>query len=861
MKNIIQPGDQIPPGIGGKASNLLLLASLGVNVPPFVVIPDTWFESFCQPADLDDRGIPRFDRIRLPEALMLDIKACFSDKVKYFAVRSSYRDEDSDQFSFAGQFKSRLFVPFEDLEQSILDVWSSCIRGNVTTYQQEHQLESTYYLSIIIQEMLAPDISGVAFSMNPLTGHRKQKVINTVYGVGEGLVSGDLNADQFLIFNDQVESTIAEKTHYYALDTATGRGVIKTPTPADKISHPSLAREEIEEITRAVDLVKNHYGKHQDIEFAFCGPTLYLLQSRPVTSLSRLPDRHGQYIIWDNSNIIESYPDLTLPLTFSYIISLYERAYRQFVELMGVSKKEIEEHAEYFANMLGLLNGRIYYNLRSWYVMISMLPGYAFNARAMEQMMGVKERFDLAETAHRSKFRDLFRIGNMLLSIIYNLITLESQKRNFVRLFETMQAETRAIDPDSVSPDQIMKLYKKQESLMLRIWKAPLVNDFFAMIYFGILKKSMTGLFGKDTNVHNDLLIGDNTIITTRPAKLIVAMVNKIYESPALYDLFKRENSEAILRQLENNQKHIGLYELFNEYIEQFGDRLVGELKLETKTYKQYPTLFIAVLQSYIHHDRKPETFDSRSGPEARMDAEKRVRQKLRGKPLKRWMIGHVIKKTRKLVSGRENLRLYRTRAFGGARTAFSKIGEIFFSEGLLLHPDDIFMLTKEEIFDFIKGTSVNSNLKSLVALRQAQYEQFRKEDVQSERIKTHGIVYQGNSFFQEGSIEEQTDGLRGIGCCRGVVSGKVKIINNPEDAFDMEGDILVTTTTDPGWVTIFPSVKGILVERGSLLSHAAIVSREMGIPCIVGINGLTAKLKSGDHVEMDGEKGIINIF
>ena len=141
------------------------------------------------------------------------------------------------------------------------------------------------------------------------------------------------------------------------------------------------------------------------------------------------------------------------------------------------------------------------------------------------------------------------------------------------------------------------------------------------------------------------------------------------------------------------------------------------------------------------------------------------------------------------------------------------------------------------------------------------QYTDFQKEISQSERIKTYGIVYQGNAFVQGKPIAEQPGALKGIGCCKGVVKGKVKIVQKPEDAFDMDGDILVTTTTDPGWVTIFPSISGILVERGSLLSHAAIVSREMGIPCIVGINGLTAKLKPGDYVEMDGEKGIVNII
>jgi rifampicin phosphotransferase len=861
MRIIIKPGDPTPPTIGGKARSLMQLAALGIPTAPFVVIPDTWFEVTFGKQLLDNQGAPQFGDLKLPDELLAEIRSSFDENTRFYAVRSSYRDEDSDQFSFAGQFRTRLFVPLTELAAAIADVWSSVASAHVVTYQREHGLKPQHFLSVIVQEMLDPKVSGVAFSLNPLTGHRKQKVINAVYGLGEGLVSGDLSADQFVVTDGQVEAQIASKTHAFIFDETTGNGLKKQEIAPAKQNLPCLADAQVLEVCQRVDQLKNHFGKHQDVEFAYCASKLYILQSRPVTTLRHLPDTHGQYIVWDNSNIIESYPGLTSPLTFTYIIQLYERAYRQFVALMGVPNQEIEANAEHFANMLGLLNGRVYYNLRSWYKMISMLPGYSFNARFMEQMMGVKERFDIEEADRRSKFRDFLRIANMVVSILRNLFTLEAQKRDFMQQFDAMQASIHTIDPESVSADQIVRLYKKQETLLLKIWKAPLVNDFFAMIYFGLLKKKMVGLFGEGTNIHNDLLIGENTIVTTKPAELITNMVNAIYASEELVALFKHPDKRHILSQINTQQEFLALRQDMEAYIAQFGDRTVGELKLETKTYKQYPELFIDVLQSYILNDRKPHSFDFRTGPSARMAAEEQIWGKMSGKPIARMVLKHIIKRTRQLVSGRENLRLYRTKAFGDARAAFFKIGQIFYSEGLLNEPEDVFMFTKDELFTYIQGTSVNYDLKALAAQRKMQYADFEKQPMQSERIKTYGIVYQGNSFLQGKSISEQPDGLRGIGCCKGVVSGKVKIVSKPEDAFDMDGDILVTTTTDPGWVTIFPSISGILVERGSLLSHAAIVSREMGIPCIVGIPGLTAKLKPGDFIEMDGEKGIVNIL
>ena len=382
------------------------------------------------------------------------------------------------------------------------------------------------------------------------------------------------------------------------------------------------------------------------------------------------------------------------------------------------------------------------------------------------------------------------------------------------------------------------------------------------MIYFGILKKQMTGLFGEDTNMHNDVLIGGKAIVTTKPAELIAEMVEKLYADPELKALFEKETLSIIWRKLQTESRFKTFYQSIEAYIDQFGDRTVGELKLETKTYRQHPEMFVEVLQSYVHKNLKPirGTNQPANNP-IRVEAEKKIREKCRRKPLKYWWIRSVLKRARQLVAGRENLRLYRTRAFGGARTAFTQIGKIFYSEGLIEDAADIFLLTKQEIFSFIEGTSVNYDLKALITVRKEQFDRFKTESLQNERVKSHGIVYLGNDFFKQETASINEEGLKGIGCCKGVVRGRVKVVYRPEEVYESDGDILVTTSTDPGWVTIFPSISGILVERGSLLSHAAIVSREMGIPCVVGINGLTSRLKTGDLVEMDGERGIVNIL
>jgi len=213
------------------------------------------------------------------------------------------------------------------------------------------------------------------------------------------------------------------------------------------------------------------------------------------------------------------------------------------------------------------------------------------------------------------------------------------------------------------------------------------------------------------------------------------------------------------------------------------------------------------------------------------------------------------------LVSSRENLRYERTRAFGIVREIFSNIGKQLYAEGIIENPRDIFYLTKDEIFAFIEGTSVSPNIKYLIDLRKTEFNAYKSKEPPSERFATYGPVYHANDFYSTGKLEKIEGDLKGIGCCPGRVRGIVKVVMNPEEVNSMDGCILVTSSTDPGWVTLFPSASAIIVERGSLLSHSAIVSREMGIPCIVGVTGLLKTLRSGDEIEMDGSTGEIKII
>ena len=864
MKYITTYNEQQDSGytIGGKAKNLFRMQDVGYGiVPGFIVIPQEEGLKIIPEALLRENN---FDAIRaailqyrFPGGFGKQVAEAVNYRTR-FAVRSSAADEDGSDFSFAGQFESVLYVTEETLEESIKKVWLSAYSDRVKQYRESNGIKSKHGIAVIIQAMINSESSGVAFGVNPASGDRREKVISAVFGLGEGLVSGELNADNFYVKDGKIRSELQASTEAIVMNSDTGHGTKKITLPAEQLGKPALSESQVKTVAEALEKIKRFYGRPMDIEFAFEDKFFYLLQARPITNLSRVADPNGQYIVWDNSNIIESYPGVTTPLTFSFILRMYESAYLQFSDLMGISEKDRSENIRVYANMLGLLNGRVYYNLRSWYKLLSLLPGYSLNAGFMEKMMGVKERFELDDYTPRTRFNERMRILNMVRIMLRNLRRLPKMRDGFQRGFDETMRRFRAIGLDSCDAWKLMHLYMEFEQVMLKRWKAPLVNDFFAMMYYGSLQKMVTK-YGIDEHgqLHNDLLCGARDIISTDPIRRCTEISEMIAADPEAESFFKANDEQVTWKALLDG-KFPAVKKKVDEYLELWGDRCVGELKLETSTYRQNPPAFIRIIRSYVVQQVK--TQHQQIDLELRRKAEETVRKKLGGKFIKKWIFNYVLRKSRDLVSSRENLRFARTRGFGMVRDIFCAIGRNFYSEGLLDDPRDIFYLKKEEIFDFIEGTSPSRELRPLVALRKSEFLAFREQKT-AERIPTYGIVYHGNDF-RTGTKKSTIEGdLKGIGCCPGQVKAKIRVVHDPNEVSDLNGDILVTSSTDPGWVTLFPTASAILVERGSLLSHSAIVSREMGKPCIVGITGLLDRVKTGDLVEMDGSTGEIKII
>ena len=373
------------------------------------------------------------------------------------------------------------------------------------------------------------------------------------------------------------------------------------------------------------------------------------------------------------------------------------------------------------------------------------------------------------------------------------------------------------------------------------------------------MKKNCKKEFENYPNLHNDLLCGSQDIISVQPIRRSIAIATYVLNTPELKLLFEKESSSSIW-QLLLQGKYKALKDQIDHYLFHFGERCIGELKLETISYSQDPAQFIQIIQSYVQQNITTQTHSNSIEDEIRIKAESIVAKQLKGKHIKQLWFNYLKNKARDLVSNRENLRYERTRGFGMVRQMFTALGTYWHQKGWIAASKDIFYIELAEIKTMLNKDEnyFKKNILPSIEKRKEEFENYRNQSPPMERFFTYGNDFSDAYIYSTEKLLRAESDLTGVGCCPGIVEGEAVVVHHPKDIDHLKGGILVTTSTDPGWVTLFPTASAIIVERGSLLSHSAIVSREMGIPCIVGITGLLRSIKTGDKIRIDGSAGIV---
>ncbi|KKT00869.1 MAG: Pyruvate, water dikinase [Candidatus Nomurabacteria bacterium GW2011_GWF2_43_8] len=564
--------------------------------------------------------------------------------------------------------------------------------------------------------------------------------------------------------------------------------------------------------------------------------------------------------IYDNSNIAESYAGITTPLTFSFARYIYQEVYRHFSRMMGVSNKAIQENEKVFGHMIEFIGYRIYYNLNSWYKMLSFFPAYKISSEFMEKMMGVEKSNTLKTRRNHSFFQKYFFYSSQAIlqtiKIALVFLTLGWSMEKFSKYFKRVFSELNTTDLDNLNLSELKSLYETADTKLLARWKIPIANDFAVMVSAGLADKLFKKWLVSDEAYSYMAASVNKPLISLDPGNRMIKIAGLIQYDEKIRELFLGQFTEEKILKL--------LYEKFpthkitisvRDYLKDFGTRMPNELKLESETLIENPRDFVAIIKKLVRKEAIHKELPSGQFQDFAL-----INLAFTRKVFLRWLLRWAGNSIRR----REEARFYRTLVFGFIRRIFLAIGRKMKQVNTIKNDRDIFYLTIEEVFDIIVNKKLNVDLASLIDQRKDQFKKWQNIEF-PRRIETTKSITELEREVLNQQLTSQEPLLNKL-------SGRVASCPNNMQAFygvaltlksfnpsaDFLGKILVTRQTDPGWTIVFPLLKGVVVERGGMLSHAAIVARELNIPCIVGVEYATEVIASGMNIKLDLVNGLI---
>lgn len=837
-----------PAETGGKACNLARLEKLNITVPDWFALTSEFFERFLGD-DLETyREWLRHDSEESREAIIdLIYHREFTDELRdlvtenihnclrgeKLAVRSSATDEDSSSYSFAGMMDSFIGVPEDDVFTAVKDCYASCFSKRAMEYRRRHHLiNDSISMGVIIQEMIDSDYSGVMFTTNPQTNNPDETLISLVRGLGGKLVSGETDSHDYIVG---------------PMRTITNAG--SKPDLQDSLTEDNSTKDQFIDDRLLLELYDlgiliEKSGTPRlacDIEFSIRNNKIYILQSRIITAYRHI-DKNKFRTILDDSNIVESYAGVTTPLTFTFAREVYAKVYKQTLRNFFIPQEEIDKIKYDLDHMLAFYQNKVYYRLNSWYRMTALYPGYEKNSQYMENMMGVK--IGLRETKVQARTRAL----KIYIRFAYKLLRIKKDSRRFVDKFNDVTSPYNNNSFEGYSNTDLIRVYQKLEHNILDDFIIPITNDMGTMIFYGYLTDKVKKASDNYEGLISAALSRQGHVESAGQSLALIQIRSEIQNDRELYRLFTEKTSGEILKELP---KHSHINHLISDYISRYGARCMEELKLETITIQQEPERLIDLIRKYLNTE---------IGTSEETVPDDQALYRLFHFP-ERGYIRLIVRITKFFIRNREFLRLKRTYIYAIVRNIFLRAGRNFAGEGVISHERDIFFLEKDEIVKIIRHELDPDSVRGLIEVRKKAYQENKKKTA-IERLYFYGDVTEENALpvYVKQEINPNKHILKGVAGGGGVVEGTVNYLKSADDDFE-EGSVLMASRTDPGWTVLFPMAKAVIIERGSVLSHSAVVAREMGIPLVAGVRGLTSVIRNHDRVRVDGINGTIELL
>lgn len=874
---------------GGKANSLNQLVNAGFSVPKAYCVTVPAYDAFMQHSDLKEKCLQMaqtkdttLEQIRdtiqkaaIPDALKKSISAAYSSfgKGTHVAIRSSALNEDSAEQSFAGQYDTYLHVSgVNNVIDKVKSCWGSLWTDRALSYMQHNQdgsneLESNG-IAVVIQHMIDADCAGVLFTSDPLSNDNDTIVIDGCWGLGEGVVSGQVVTDSFTVNKADlaiVQSDVREKPVFSGRNQAGEVTVLEQST--DKATAPCLTDEQVQELARESLKVREYYGCELDIEWAYKDGKLWLLQARPITvnhddtdnaiyadpwETDRFVKQNAMYSRMDTGEIVTG---LMSPLGISFCKYYQEHIHGPAVKCMGLL--EMTDWHTY----MGYIQGQVYLNISATSHMLSQCPPthdpMIFTTRYSTDDIDFSEYTNpYGEPPEGKTYQK--SAGYWLWKQVVNNVNAKQIVKDMVALRENETRRFESLELEKMSLVEFETELQRIDEKFLEACSAymPFFLQSFAM-YDELAKACETHIKNKGEGLQNRIKAQMNSLRTIEVTKSIMDLADIIKGTPHLPEFFTSRTAKDALAEMPTHAVAKGFYTRhFIKFLFNFGSRGRQEFDLSIPRWNDDPTYIVDILKMYLTNEIDLDAMLSTTSAKREQDTADLLQGLPRGAKFK---INTLIKIFGQIAERRESTRP-------------SFIAETWFYRKILC--EILRRLEKRGIAKVEDLPFIDFQLfRDYVAGKKTAEEAFDRKIIERNRhehlINTHAdeppLTLIGGYTPKRQKPDAANDDpktMTGLAASPGTTVARARVITDlPSQAGEFQkGEILVAKFTDASWTPMFVLASGVVADVGSMLSHSSIVSREFGIPAVVNVLTGTQKIKTGDLLLLDGDNGIVKI-
>ncbi len=858
--------------IGGKAANLIELTHIKEVILPesFCVTTSAYTDIFNDNSDLNlllnelsQIKVNKLNQISkisneireiitkadIPQNIIDEIRYSFEGigKDKSYAVRSSATAEDLPTASFAGQHDTYLnVIGFDSIMKHIRKCWASLFTDRAVIYRMKNGFDHRkVYLAVIIQEMIFSEASGVMFTADPISSNRKIVSIDASYGLGEGLVSGLVNSDNYKVYEEKIiDKYIPNKEiGIYASD---GGDIEKIPIYDSLISQQVITDEKILELKRLGRKIENHYSYPQDIEWCIMNGQVFIVQSRPITTLYPLPKEETECKrVYVSSGHLQMMTDPIKPLGMFFYKSIVSNP--PSIEIGGRLYLDLSGD---LSTSFGRLVAKNLLNVLGDTLLTSSIVKLIKNKEFIRQLPKTKDK--------------VFNVDNNsgVFSIMIN--AYKAYKRNDSEIVrELIDKEEKDIEKMrkellELSGEELFEyIYNDHDNRRIKIANPEnagvLTTAVLSSNWFDKKVKKWLG----ELNAADSIIMSNPNSVTTKTGFSLLDVADDVRDYPEIIDYFDNPNKDTFFEDLIKLEGGQRVCDSFKEYLSEYGMRCSGDIDITVPRWIENPTELIPTIVSNIENFEKGAS--KLKFEQGKIESEKRIQElvcqveKLPGGRKKAKKIRRTASLIRNYIGFREYPKFSYMKRYFYYKEAMLREAKKLLEKGYISEVEDIYYLYFDELRSMVNGQAIDSRI---ISKRKKDYEGFSK--LTPPRVMTSdGEIIIGE--YDTSKLPINT--LPGLPVSSGVVEGRARIVKNLKDSYLSEGDILVTEFTDPSWTPAFVSIKGLVTEVGGLSTHGAVIAREYGLPAVVSVEGATKLIKEGQLIRLNGTEGYVEIL